>query len=337
MVRSNFGLITNLGFVFQKLIVFHLQLVVNRTILVSIPTYFCPKFTYCFFFFFLFIFESISPTGLPEIAIFFKTHQVNYIKASVTLLTSCLGTFIGGYITKRLKMTAETACRFCLVIVVLSLTFNLAGLAFYCDQPPTVGGPDSPLSCAGNCTCADNSYFPICGDDGVTYYSPCFAGCDTFDNITKSYSNCACIRTGRDQGLTGEDQGFNHQDADSMSERGGATPGVCPYQCGSLYPYVASFALRSLIGTMWIIPKLIVVIRCVSEKDKTLAMGYYAFLTSLLGWMLGPIIFGNFIDTICDVWDVTCGQRGRCLRYYHDVFRIQVSVSGTTMTSLEYR
>ena len=37
--------------------------------------------------------------------------------------------------------------------------------------------------------------------------------------------------------------------------------------------------------------------------------------------MLGPIVFGGFIDQVCDIWDVTCTGRGRCLRYHNDDFR----------------
>ncbi|KAK3766327.1 hypothetical protein RRG08_044517 [Elysia crispata] len=65
--------------------------------------------------------------------------------------------------------------------------------------------------------------------------------------------------------------------------------------------------------------------RCVSAKDKGLAVGFSAFMTSMLGWLLGPIIFGSVIDGICTVWDVaSSGTRGRCLLYDNDVFRLKL-------------
>lgn len=31
--------------------------------------------------------------------------------------------------------------------------------------------------CKGNCMCDNTAFFPTCGADGVTYFSPCHAGC----------------------------------------------------------------------------------------------------------------------------------------------------------------
>ena len=57
----------------------------------------------------------------------------------------------------------------------------------------------SPLNvCNKDCVCSDSRYEPVCGTDGLTYVTPCFAGCtgerhnqtgDPMTNITVgSYS-----------------------------------------------------------------------------------------------------------------------------------------------------
>lgn len=33
------------------------------------------------------------------------------------------------------------------------------------------------VSCNANCSCIRELYNPVCGEDGVMYYSPCHAGC----------------------------------------------------------------------------------------------------------------------------------------------------------------
>lgn len=115
------------------------------------------------------------------------------------------------------------------------------------------------------------------------------------------YKNCTCLPGG-----------------------GLAYPGTCNYWCPHIYPYVIFSALRALFGTLSIVPKLVVFIRCVDDKDKSLAIGFESFLTSLLGWLLGPLVFGYVIDGICVVWDVTCGARGRCLLYDNRTFQMKL-------------
>lgn len=38
-------------------------------------------------------------------------------------------------------------------------------------------GKFSTSSCNANCGCTLENYNPVCGIDGIMYYSPCYAGC----------------------------------------------------------------------------------------------------------------------------------------------------------------
>ena len=42
-------------------------------------------------------------------------------------------------------------------------------------------------SCARECDCMSHTYEPVCGEDGLTYFSPCRAGCTStvIDGVRK--------------------------------------------------------------------------------------------------------------------------------------------------------
>lgn len=35
--------------------------------------------------------------------------------------------------------------------------------------------------CNANCRCSSSRYYPVCGRDEVQYFSPCFAGCASYN------------------------------------------------------------------------------------------------------------------------------------------------------------
>jgi organic anion transporter 3A len=46
-------------------------------------------------------------------------------------------------------------------------------------------------SCNRGCECDMNDVQPVCGADGITYFSPCHAGC-TSQGTSDNFTNCAC-------------------------------------------------------------------------------------------------------------------------------------------------
>ncbi|XP_059146312.1 solute carrier organic anion transporter family member 1B2-like [Physella acuta] len=224
----------------------------------------------------------------------FKT---NYILGGQTFVAACSGVLLGGYMSKRLRMTAVTALRFSLVVMTTAVAAVLTGFFLQCKQPTVHNWPSENVTCNGDCLCDDDSYFAVCGDDGKTYYSPCTAGCT---NQHKGvFWNCSCI------------------------PGGSANTGTCDYGCGELYIYILFIGIRSLFATMAIVPKIIVTIRCVKDEDKAIAVGFESFVTSLIGWLLGPIVLGYVIDGVCTIWDIQCGVKGRCLLYDHRLLQLR--------------
>ncbi|KAK6960435.1 solute carrier organic anion transporter family member 2A1, partial [Biomphalaria glabrata] len=269
------------------------------------PIYVCLIMSSCFVLFSASAIGSFTPKYMERM-FNLPAYKANYIMAGQSLSASCVGTILGGYLTKRLKMTAKRALVFSTVILFLSITCTVVAMFFQCEQPTVHNWPGSTESCYDDCHCEDNKYFAICGQDGKTYYSPCTAGCTSVNNGV--YQNCTCIAGGT------------------------AVAGSCDYGCGQLYAYSIFAALRTVTGTLVIVPKIILMLRCVDDKDRGSALGLSAFMTSLFGWLLGPIFIGYVIDGFCTIWDVTCGKRGRCLLYDNDVFRVKLH--GYSATSL---
>ncbi|XP_059154803.1 solute carrier organic anion transporter family member 2A1-like [Physella acuta] len=269
------------------------EFLVSMVRLLTNPVYVCMVISACFLLFAVSSGNSYTPKYL-EAMFNLPAYKANYVMATKSLFASTLGTFIGGYLTKRIKMTTIRALKFIIVVTTISFFACVMAFFFQCQQPPLHNWPSTNTTCNTGCQCADNSYFAICGQDGKTYYSPCTAGCSKVFNGV--YQNCTCIPGGQ------------------------ATSGYCDYGCDNIYGYAFFFTIRFLVATLSLVPKILVVIRSVDPRDKSLALGFQAFMTSIFGWLLGPVIIGYVIDGICVIWDVKCSTRGRCLLYDNEVF-----------------
>ena len=53
---------------------------------------------------------------------------------------------------------------------------------FYFSTVSFFGSAEMDSGCNGGCQCSQDVYNPVCGIDGIMYYSPCYAGCQT-ENI----------------------------------------------------------------------------------------------------------------------------------------------------------
>jgi organic anion transporter 4A len=134
------------------------------------------------------------------------------------------GTFLGGYLVKKLKLSCSGTIKLCMVASMFAALFttcfilscpnlSFAGvtssyqLTDYAESkaitsdgnyerytlPASVHNLES--QCNKQCGCSKESYEPICGNDGLLYFSPCFAGCQEERSLdgSKVYLNCNCI------------------------------------------------------------------------------------------------------------------------------------------------
>ncbi|XP_052086586.1 solute carrier organic anion transporter family member 3A1-like [Mytilus californianus] len=212
-----------------------------------------------------------------------------------------VGTFVGGYLTSK-KRISPLGCGGLIVILSLfTILQYLVQIFLGCPTPEIIGYnrnlSNSSDICTSNCNCNSEDYFPVCGSDNNNYFSPCHAGCSSISTL-QGFTNCTCI------GPTATGK-----------------PGLCSSDCQMLVPYLVVTCVFSLVESLGIMPSLIFMLRSVKENQKGIAIAFSAFITTLLGWFLGPIIFGEIIDMCCKIWSSRCGVKGSCALYNNVNFR----------------
>ncbi|XP_070533238.1 solute carrier organic anion transporter family member 3A1-like [Ptychodera flava] len=235
------------------------------------------------------------------------------------------GMLLGGFIVRKYKLTPKGCARMVAILSAIKTVAYLTIFIFKCDNANIAGifvpysdqvaDPQSVLhpvsSCNIDCACSFDIYEPVCGVDGNTYLSHCYAGCKDVTMTTiigptgmpfKNFTDCSCVPIG-------------HPDNTSAVTPGFALSTPCQTDCAYLWPTLAVVCAGFLIGTMAQNPSVLFIIRSVAEEDRSLAMGVNIVIMRVLGFIPAPIIFGMVIDSSCVLWNESCGHSGACLVY----------------------
>ncbi|KAM9375906.1 solute carrier organic anion transporter family member 3A1 [Pholidichthys leucotaenia] len=248
----------------------------------------------------------------------FTTTSANQLLGMTAIPCACLGIFMGGLLVKKLNLSALGAIRMAMMVNLISTACYVSFLFLGCDTGPVAGVTvqyenesllKTDAQCISHCNCFISSISPVCGSNGVTYLSGCFAGCSkagiaqTSSNISQNLTGCACIS--------------------AESEFATAVPGKCPMPgCQKVFfIFLCVICVCSLVGAMAQTPSVIVLIRTVCPELKSYALGVLFLLLRLLGFIPPPLIFGAGIDSTCLFWSSDCGDRGACLLYDNVAYR----------------
>lgn len=134
--------------------------------------------------------------------------QASVFTGSIAIPGACIGIFIGGCVLKRFQLKPKGAVTFVLISNIICL--GCYALLFFlgCDNLKMAGttmpyynnskhGTLEPFqvnltaACNFGCECLTSDVEPVCGNNGLTYFSPCHAGCTAFSS-SSNYTNCAC-------------------------------------------------------------------------------------------------------------------------------------------------
>lgn len=232
------------------------------------------------------------------------------------------GTFLGGYLVKKFNLTCSGIIKMCLIATGCATLFTVCffiscpNLSFAgvtssypssreisIDADVNAVAPHFHLesNCNSKCSCNQQNYDPICGVDGVMYFSPCYAGCAKELSLgdSKVYLDCECISAPNKT----EDRGYD------------AINTMCTTSCNNLWYFVSLCFFVMLFTFLATMPALSATLRCVHDDQRSFALGIQWIVVRIFGTIPAPMIFGMLIDDSCILWQKSCDGAGACLVY----------------------
>ncbi|XP_069765673.1 solute carrier organic anion transporter family member 1C1-like [Narcine bancroftii] len=246
----------------------------------------------------------------------------NFIIGVMNIPAVCLGIFFGGLVMKKFKLNIVQAAKLSIGCTTLGWLISLPYFGLGCDNSHVAGltvsyegisqisfeGSGLYHDCNIGCSCPRTQWEPICANNGITYVSPCLAGCMMSSGTGKDteFHNCSCISV-------------------LSTMNSSAILGQCPKSsdCNRIFPYyVALTVLSAFAFSFGGVPGYMILLRCTEPELKSLAIGLQTLIIRTLAGIPASIYFGALIDKTCLKWGTKrCGGRGACRFYDSNAFR----------------
>ncbi|XP_052646633.1 LOW QUALITY PROTEIN: solute carrier organic anion transporter family member 1A2-like [Harpia harpyja] len=230
----------------------------------------------------------------------------------------CIGYFFGGLFMKKFKINIYQAANIAFWVSLLEYLLYFAAYWTVCDTSPIAGltvsyegieqvsyAENTLLAgCNRDCDCPLKIWDPVCGNDGITYVSPCLAGCKASRGTGKSvvFENCTCVAA----------SAFSSQNVSAIL-------GQCDGEenCDKMLHYFLILSLVcSFIFSLAAMPGYMVLIRSLKPEEKSFGVSIHGLASRVFAGIPSPIYFGALIDTTCLKWGtMTCGGEGACRMY----------------------
>ncbi|XP_074650308.1 solute carrier organic anion transporter family member 2B1-like [Tubulanus polymorphus] len=225
-------------------------------------------------------------------------------------MTSAIGVAVSGVLTSKipLSLSQKTFSALCIMVFCTAIFPTL--MLFGCPSQVldefrlSISASRTNLSCS-TCKCKWDDFDPVCAEKGgELFLSPCHAGCKqmTFTSTKQiSYFNCTC----------------------AIDRSGPVAANFCNRTCQMFTGYIVILFVVSFLDSLIQMPWVMLSVRSVDKRDKSLALGLIAFLVSLTTLPV-PIVYGNLIDNSCVLRITSCasgGVRNACKLYDQDRFR----------------
>ena len=209
----------------------------------------------------------------------------SYLIGGISIPAASIGILLGGFtlfVFKQISVQRLTLLVFILTLIellippvfLISCTNRIiAGVNLYYPNSSMLSNfaiRNLNASCFSMCQCETYSYQPICSN-GVTYFSPCLAGCPKQASASGYFSNCTCL-----------------------SYQTLAVDGECPEICTQSIIIASVLHFFAIIILFYnLIPYLKLTLRSVSDKDRTVALGIQSLISRIFGQLPGPLAIGG--------------------------------------------
>uniref|UniRef100_A0A3P8SSP9 Solute carrier organic anion transporter family member n=1 Tax=Amphiprion percula TaxID=161767 RepID=A0A3P8SSP9_AMPPE len=256
--------------------------------------------------------------------------RANFLIGVLNLPAVAVGIFLGGLLMKRYKLSVVSGAQLSFATSFMAYLLLLLQFGTKCDNIPVAGltisyngsvtqgmsynGEMLFSECNRDCACSAEEWDPVCADSGITYISPCMAGCLGSSGYGKNtvFHNCSCVSASYPAGSTTS-----------------VKLGQCPHakDCSrSFTSYMAISVLSSFINSLGATPGYMVIIRLVQPDlaNKQITMTG----NNNVGGIPAPVYFGALIDSTCLKWSIKkCGGRGACRIYNSNMYRYKLMYS----------
>ncbi|CAL1270580.1 unnamed protein product [Larinioides sclopetarius] len=236
--------------------------------------------------------------------------SASFFSGTVTMIAMVIGVFLGGYCIHKIKPRPRFLIGYMLFIEIFAGAVLLSATFMGCEANKISKINSSLYSpelqqCSQICNCSKHDFHPVCDFNEIVHFSPCSAGCQNYSIFEnrKRFHECSCVSPAE------KNANFS------------ATSGFCPVECDMFIPYLAIVTVAKMLSATARVGNVIITLRCVDEKDKTLALGAVEFMISIFATIPYPLLYGHVINKACVLWDESCGHQGNCWLYDNTLFR----------------
>ncbi|XP_023159663.2 solute carrier organic anion transporter family member 74D [Drosophila hydei] len=136
-------------------------------------------------------------TKYMEVVFHKAAQSATIIVGPVSILGMIIGLFASGLVISKKKPSISKVLMWNVIVGIIYICGQISYAFLYCPDSISkdyLGNLNLTSNCNANCSCEGVNYSPVCHvASDTTYFSPCHAGCTSWNADNKLYDKCACL------------------------------------------------------------------------------------------------------------------------------------------------